>query len=193
MLMFFFYSTFILSFCICAIVLVGIVFVFGPLDRSVSCQVAMDLLFQEMRDACLVSSEVVGRPPFAVITVPVKFSCGTVTATKLFSHRGRSVTRKEWDVVREKKSKEEARQVLLTERACRNPFSEHHVPFWSERLRRFKRASVFCVLFRRSKGGPVEWELAMAGRSGSFPLLQRCASIFSSQQTRWSWTGQGKP
>ena len=30
-----------------------------------------------------------------VVTVPVKLSCGTVTATKLFSHRGRAVARKE--------------------------------------------------------------------------------------------------
>ena len=39
----------------------------------------------------------------AVITVPVMFSCGTFQATKPFSHRGRAVTRKEWDVVREKR------------------------------------------------------------------------------------------
>ena len=43
-----------------------------------------------------------------VITVPVKFSCGTVTATKPFSHRGRVVTRKEWDLVRGKVCKKEA-------------------------------------------------------------------------------------
>ena len=51
---------------------------------------------------------VVGLPAFTVITVPVKFSCGTVTATKPFSHRGRAVTRKEWKMVREKKSNHEA-------------------------------------------------------------------------------------
>ena len=52
---------------------------------------AMDFLCQEMRDACWVSSE----------------SGGTVTATKPLSQSGKAVTRKEWDVVREKKSKTE--------------------------------------------------------------------------------------
>ena len=35
---------------------------------------------------------VAGFPLFTVITVPERFSCGTVTATKPFSHRGRAVT-----------------------------------------------------------------------------------------------------
>ena len=65
---------------------------------------------------------VVGLSLFTVITVPVQFSCGTAIATKPFSHRGRAVTRKEWDVVREKESEKEVWQVLLSERACRNPF-----------------------------------------------------------------------
>ena len=60
MLMFFFLLHFHFVIFFGANVLVGIVFVFGPLVRSVSCQVAMDLLFQEMRDACLVSSESLG-------------------------------------------------------------------------------------------------------------------------------------
>ena len=51
---------------------------------------------------------VVGLLLFTVITVPVNFSCETVTATKPFSHRGRAVTRKEGDVVRETESKKEA-------------------------------------------------------------------------------------
>ena len=45
---------------------------------------------------------VVGLLLFTVITVPVNFSCGTAKETKPFSHRGRAVTRKEADVVREK-------------------------------------------------------------------------------------------
>ena len=71
---------------------------------ALSCHMAMDLLCPEMTDACWVSSELF----FFVITVPAKFSCGTVTGTTHFSHRGRALTRKAWDVVREKKSKMEA-------------------------------------------------------------------------------------
>ena len=54
-------------------------------------------------------------PTFVVFRVPklvektvLNEVCGTFTATKPFSHRGRVVTRKEWDLVREKKSKKEA-------------------------------------------------------------------------------------
>ena len=78
-----------------------VAFVVKPVERPA-------LLCQEMKDACWVSSESLGSCFSSVITVPVKFSCGTVTATRLFSHRGKAVTRKEWDVVREKKSKKEA-------------------------------------------------------------------------------------
>ena len=70
-------------------------------------RVAMDLLCQDMRDACWVSSESLGFTPFHCSHMPVKFSCGAVTATKAFlSPRKRCD--KEWDVVRDKKSKEEA-------------------------------------------------------------------------------------
>ena len=70
---------------------------------ALSCHKAMDLFFcQEMRDALWVSSESLGSL-LTVITVPMKFSCGTVTARKPSSHRGRAVTTKEGDVVREMK------------------------------------------------------------------------------------------
>ena len=49
--------------------------------------------------------------------------------------------------------------------------------------RRFKRAFVFCVKSSeglKEAGPPFGWEIAMAGRNCSFPLLQRCASIFQS-------------
>ena len=49
---------------------------------ALSCHMAMDLFCQEMRDAFWVGSESLDSTPCAVITVPVKFSCGTVTATK---------------------------------------------------------------------------------------------------------------
>ena len=48
----------------------------------------MDLLFQEMRDACWDSAESLGSPQ------------STVTSNKPFSHRGRVSTAKERDVVR---------------------------------------------------------------------------------------------
>ena len=51
---------------------------------------------------------VVGLSSFTVITAPMEGSCGLVTAAKPVSHRGRAVTRKEWDVLREKERKEEA-------------------------------------------------------------------------------------
>ena len=35
---------------------------------------------------------------------------------------------------------------------------------------------------RKEAGPPFEWELAVSGRSCPFPLLQRCASIFSSHR-----------
>ena len=41
---------------------------------------------------------------------------------------------------------------------------------------------VYCSEGRNEAGPPCEWVLAMAGRSVSFPLLQRCASIFSSHR-----------
>ena len=49
-----------------------------------------------------------------MITVPERFSCGTVTAISSFSHRGQAATRKEWDVVREIKEKESERRALLS-------------------------------------------------------------------------------
>ena len=58
---------------------------------ALCCLVAVDLLCQEMRDACWVSAE----------SLPVKLPCRTVTATKPFPHIGRVVTIKEKDVVRE--------------------------------------------------------------------------------------------
>ena len=57
-------------------------------------RVAMDLLCQEMRDACWVSSESLGFRLFTAVTVPVKFSLEGCD--------------NEWDVVRDKKSTEEA-------------------------------------------------------------------------------------
>ena len=51
---------------------------------ALSCHMATDLLGQEMRDACWVSSESLGSPLFTVIAVPERFSRGTVTATKAF-------------------------------------------------------------------------------------------------------------
>ena len=41
---------------------------------------------------------------------------------------------------------------------------------------------VYCSEGRKDSGPPCEWVLAVAGRSGSSPLLQRCASIFSSHR-----------
>ena len=49
---------------------------------ALSCHMAMDLLCQELRDACWVSSEPLGSTPFTVIAVPERLSCGTVTATE---------------------------------------------------------------------------------------------------------------
>ena len=69
---------------------------------ALSCHMAVDLLCQEMRDACWVSSEPLNSPR-SLFTVSKKFSCGTVTAAKPFSHRGRAVTLKERDVVRDMK------------------------------------------------------------------------------------------
>ena len=67
-----------------------------------SCHLSVDLLCQEMRDACD-SSESLGSPKSAV------------TANKPFSHHGRAATEKERDVVRENKGKKEReRQVLLS-------------------------------------------------------------------------------
>ena len=68
-----------------------------------SCHTAMDLLCQEMREACWVGSESLGSPRSLCSQLPENFSCGTATATKPFSHRGRAVTTKERDVVREMK------------------------------------------------------------------------------------------
>ena len=68
---------------------------------ALSCHVAMDLLCQEVRDACWGSSRIAGLTSFTVITVPEQLSCGFVTAAKPFSHRGRAATKKERDVVRE--------------------------------------------------------------------------------------------
>ena len=81
---------------------------------GLSCHMTMDLLCQEMRDACWESSEQFGPTSHGqegsvtgssvtAFTVPEKFSCGTVTATTPVSHRGPAVTRKEWDVVRDRK------------------------------------------------------------------------------------------
>ena len=114
---------------------------------ALSCHMAMDFLCQEMRDACWDSSESLGSPPFTVITVPVNFSCGTVTAAKPFSHRGRAVIRKEWDVVREKKRRKRDRS-LLTERACRS-VNTWCLFFWSEQFRRFQ--TCLCVLCKVQK------------------------------------------
>ena len=50
---------------------------------ALSCHTATDLLCQETRHECWVRSESPGTS-FAVITVPMKFSCGAVTATKVF-------------------------------------------------------------------------------------------------------------
>ena len=59
------------------------------LDRDAfSCHMAMDLLCQEMRDACWVSSESLDSPLFTVITVPERFSCEPSQQQKPFSHRG---------------------------------------------------------------------------------------------------------
>ena len=48
-----------------------------------------------------------GFSSLLVFWVPKKFSGGTVTAVKPFSHRGRAVTTKEKDVVREMKKERE--------------------------------------------------------------------------------------
>ena len=69
---------------------------------ALSCHVAMDLLCQEM------SSGSLGSSLFAVITVPVKLSCGTVTARKAFLSPWTGCDKKGVDMVREKKSKKEA-------------------------------------------------------------------------------------
>ena len=50
---------------------------------------------------------------FTVFTVPEKLYCGTVTARKPFSHRGREVTIRKRDVVREKRSKKGRVTVFL--------------------------------------------------------------------------------
>ena len=44
--------------------------------------------------------KVAGLTSFTVFTVSEQFSCGTVTARKLFSRHGRAVTSKERDVMR---------------------------------------------------------------------------------------------
>ena len=44
-----------------------------------------------------------------------RFSCGAVTATKPFSHRGRAVTAKEREVVTEMRVKESERRALSKE------------------------------------------------------------------------------
>ena len=62
---------------------------------------AMDLICQETRGCVLGELRVAGFPLFTVFTVPEKFSRGTVIAAKPSSHRGRSVTIKGRDVVRE--------------------------------------------------------------------------------------------
>ena len=43
-------------------------------------------------------------------------------------------------------------------------------------------SNVYCSEGRKEAGPPCEWVLAVAGRSGSCPLLQRCALIFSSHR-----------
>ena len=55
----------------------------------------------------LVELKIAGLTSFAVFTMPEQLSCGfvtcgIVTAAKPFSHRGRAVTTKEREVVREK-------------------------------------------------------------------------------------------
>ena len=60
---------------------------------ALGCRMATDLLCQEMRDTCWDSTE--------SLAVPERFSCGTFTAIKPLSHRGRAVTIKERNVVRE--------------------------------------------------------------------------------------------
>ena len=52
---------------------------------ALSWHVAMDLLCQEMRDACWVSSKVAELTSFAVFTVPEPLSCGIVAAKGPFS------------------------------------------------------------------------------------------------------------
>ena len=63
---------------------------------------AMDLLCQEMRDACWVGPESLGFPCFTEFTVR---SSLLELSQQPFSHRGRAVTTKERDVVRTEEGK----------------------------------------------------------------------------------------
>ena len=84
---------------------------------ALSCHMTMDLLCQEMRDACWDSSESQGSPCSLCSPKQTRFSCGRVkgmgawkvnchSEQEPFSHRGRAVTIKERDVARENREKE---------------------------------------------------------------------------------------
>ena len=66
-----------------------------------------------MRDACWEELRVSGFSLLLVLGVPKKLSGGSVTAAKLFSHRGPAVTTKERAFEREVKEKERERRALL--------------------------------------------------------------------------------
>ena len=77
-----------------------------------SCHLSMDLLCQEMRD---VQGELraSGFSSLLLFGVPKKLSGGIVTAAKLFSHRGRAVTSRRTNLVRDIKEKERVRRAFL--------------------------------------------------------------------------------
>ena len=62
---------------------------------ALSCYLSLDLMCQEMRDACWEELRVCGFSSLLVFGVPEKLSGGTVTAVKPVSHRGRVVTTRE--------------------------------------------------------------------------------------------------
>ena len=104
----------------------------------------------------------------------------SVTARKNSSHRGRAVTKKEKGWGERNSSKEESGTGLCGLfkflSSC-----EHLVPFWNEHFLAFQTCfCVFCIQFRRSKGGWTAFRMGVCHsvKERFFPLLLRCASAF---------------
>ena len=90
-----------------------------------------------------------GFPLFTVITVLERFSCEPSQQQKPFSHRGRAVTIKERDVVREIREKERERRALLScvglSVSFEFRYSLNMVCLWNEGVPSFLLCHLVCV------------------------------------------------